>query len=112
MSQQVETQTEVLFTESPASWNIRYLTPEGFVCQLTLRDDVGIRLLEKSRAAMQELMEMGCSPYPSNNGNGKVEKDPKAWCAIHNCEMKRWEKDGKVWYSHKQDDGWCYGKKS
>ena len=50
MSKQTETQAEVLFTESPASWNTRYLTPDGFICQLTLREDNGVRLLEKTQA--------------------------------------------------------------
>ena len=26
------------------------------------------------------------------------------------CEMKRWDKDGRVWYSHKADGEWCNGK--
>jgi hypothetical protein len=29
---------------------------------------------------------------------------------IHECEMKRWEKDGRIWYSHKVDGKWCTGK--
>ena len=112
MSKVNENQMDVLYTESPASWNTRYLTPEGFICQLTLRDDNGVRLLEKSRSAMQELILLGCLPYPTHDTNGKEVKDPKAWCTIHNCEMKRWEKGGKVWYSHQVDDSWCYGAKS
>ena len=43
--------------------------------------------------------------FPSN-GNGNVHL-----CPIHNVEMRRWEKDGRVWFSHKTDDGgWCGGK--
>lgn len=114
MTQQNEIQPEVIYTESPASWNTRYITPDGFVCQFTLRDDNGVRLLEKTQAAMQELLETGCLPYPTNlqavenNSNG----NPQAWCSIHNCEMKRWEKGGKTWYSHQSVDGWCYGDRS
>ena len=38
------------------------------------------------------------------------QPDP-AWCAIHNISMKRREKEGQVWHSHKADDGtWCKGK--
>ncbi len=41
------------------------------------------------------------------NGNGH---DP-AWCPIHQCEMRRFEKGNQAWYSHKTDDGaWCNGK--
>jgi hypothetical protein len=41
----------------------------------------------------------------------KVGDAPREdWCSIHNTEMYRREKDGKVWYSHKPDDGpWCKG---
>lgn len=28
--------------EAPASWNTRYTTPPGFVCQITLRADIEI----------------------------------------------------------------------
>jgi len=113
MTQQNETQTEVLFTESPASWNTKYMTPEGFVCQLTLRDDNGVRLLEKTLSAMQELLMSGCLPYPINlHGVEKnLNGNPDAWCSVHNCEMKRWEKGGKVWFSHQTQDAWCYGGK-
>lgn len=37
--------------------------------------------------------------------------DP-AWCPIHAVAMKRHEKDGNAWYSHKAPDGtWCRGKR-
>lgn len=40
------------FTEAPASWNTRYVTPEGYVCQITLRGDSGKDLLEKADIAL------------------------------------------------------------
>ena len=47
MSQNNESNgVEVLFTESPASWNTRYQTKDGFVCQLTIRAEKGKELLE------------------------------------------------------------------
>ena len=97
---------DVLFTEAPASWNTRYVTPEGFVCQITLRADSGKDLLERANVALSFLLDHGYSPT-DNNHNGKDSK----WCPIHQCEMKRREKDGKYWYSHKLDEGgWCRGK--
>jgi hypothetical protein len=97
MTDQEQYQTEILFTESPASWNTRYITPGGFICQITLRDEVGMRLLKKAQAAIQDLIEDGCVPYPTNNANGQVTKDPRAYCPIHQCEMKKWSKNGKSW---------------
>lgn len=96
---------DVLFTEAPASWNTRYITPEGFVCQITLRADSGKDLLERANAALAFLLDHGYSPS-DNNHNGKDSK----WCPIHQCALYRREKDGKVWYSHRLDEGgWCRG---
>ena len=99
------------FPEAPASWNTLYLSPEGFRCQLTLRGESGREIIEKAQAAIQHLQAQGCQPQPTHtraNGNGQP-KDVRI-CPIHQTEMRRWEKDGKVWYSHKLDDGWCKGK--
>jgi len=96
------------FLEAPASWNVRYATTSGFVCMLTLCSETGLELLEKADAALSFLLEKGYSPCDNNNHhNGKETK----LCPIHNCEMKRREKDGKTWFSHRlEDGGWCRGK--
>ena len=107
---------EVLFTESPASWNTRYITPEGYSCQITLRGENGKDLLEKAGIALAFLAEHNYLPDPGfrrygngnggNNGNGQGKI-----CPIHGVEMKRREKNGSVFYSHKTENGsWCYGK--
>jgi len=119
-----ETISTTLFTESPASWNTRYITSDGFSCQLTLRSDNGKDLLEKANHALAYLREQGCIPFFGySRGNGYQETNnnqannnrenpngDSGWCPIHELEMKRWEKNGKVWYSHKVDKKWCYGK--
>ena len=114
---------ELLFNEAPASWNTRYISPEGFECQLTLRAESGSELLEKVNGAITHLLNSDCQPYSyrggysknnqakKSNGNGKQQNSNPAWCAIHECEMKQWERDGRSWYSHKSSDGgWCKGK--
>ena len=64
------------YLEAPASWNTRYLNPEGFVCQITLRAESGRDLLEKANVAIAYLVETGCTPCeaitirPKSNGNG------------------------------------------
>ena len=113
---------EVLFSEAPASWNTRYIDPNGFECQITLRGENGSELLEKTANAITYLLELGCVPYTyyrsvprgtepqkSNGNNG--HKEDGAWCPIHECEMKRWEKEGRIWFSHKVNGSWCSGKK-
>ncbi len=99
---------ETSFLEAPASWNTRYITPGGFVCQITLRGENGKDLLERAGVALAYLAEHQCLPDTSfhKNGNGESKQ-----CPIHHCEMKKREKDGKVWYSHRMEDGgWCRGK--
>lgn len=99
---------ESTFLEAPASWNTRYITPAGFACQLTLRGENGKDLLEKAGIALTYLADHQYMPdagfRKNGNGDGKM-------CPIHHCEMKRRDKDGKTWFSHKAEDGsWCYGK--
>jgi hypothetical protein len=48
----------------------------------------------------------------SGNSNGKQTQaetpaPPKEhFCEEHNQEFKRHERDGRIWYSHRQGDGW------
>ena len=120
--------SELAFSEAPASWNTRYLDPNGFECQFTLRGESGQEVLEKADAAIAFLLSNDCSPVGNHytnssktsanvpeNGNGNNHAAPSnggnhaSWCPIHNVEMKRWEKDGRVWFSHKAGDEWCSG---
>ena len=128
-------QPNVLTFESPASWNTRYITPDGFECQLTLRGESGQELLERVQAAISYLLKSGCKPctngkYSSHiaadnsnhastqeetnkadtHDNGIGNGTDQSWCPIHNVAMKRWEKNGRVWFSHKVGDQWCTGK--
>ena len=101
---------EVLFTDAPASWNTRYITPQGFVCQITLRGENGKDLLEKAGTALTFLIEHGYKPDTNHRNNGNGNGEGKR-CPIHQSWMKRYEKEGKTWFSHKLEDGsWCYGK--
>ncbi len=96
---------EAICTEAPASWNTSYVTQDGFVCRITLRGETGKDLLDKASVALSYLMEHGFQPERSQRRDTKL-------CPIHQAEMKKFEKNGKSWYSHKLDDGsWCNGGK-
>ena len=97
-----------IFTEAPASWNTSYVTPDGYVCRITLRGENGRDLLEKASSALAFLKQHGYMPEQKVSRNRKGETRQ---CPIHKCDMRRFEKDGKSWFSHKAEDGsWCCGK--
>jgi hypothetical protein len=100
-----------IYSEAPASWNTSYLTPDGFVCRITLRGETGKDLLEKAGVAISFLLEHGFKPEKPASKNGSASGDTKL-CPIHQVDMKHFEKNGKSWFSHKLDDGsWCSGGK-
>lgn len=74
MPENTSLKSNTVAMEAPASWNTRYTTPQGFVCQLTLRADSGIEMLEKAQAAITHLRKTGRTPCdamvfrPFNNG--------------------------------------------
>jgi len=110
------------FAEAPASWNVRYRTPEGFDAMLTLRGASGEDVLPRAERAIVWLQEHGCEPTTGHGGNDngykedEQEPDTKV-CPIHHVAMKRREKQGDVWWSHKAVDPstgaeyWCRGKR-
>ena len=115
--------SDALFTEAPASWNTRYISPEGFECQLTLRGETGQELLDKAQGAITHLLNTGCKPYSYHKSNAQSQNSnvqsgngangstgDQGWCPIHQCSMKRWEKNGRAWFSHKFNGDWCSGK--
>ncbi len=112
---------DIQFTEAPASWNVRFITPGGFQAQLTLRANNGSDLLDKADAVIRYLMSQGCKPNShgittASSRSSSTKKgtsqpsNTKEWCPIHQCEMRHWTKNGRSWLSHKVGDTWCQGK--
>jgi hypothetical protein len=113
--QHAETTTTRTWTEAPASANIKFRL-NGFDTMLTLRADSGAELLPKLEAAMDWLAKKGAAPTASANGNGggNGQAETKV-CPIHHVKMRRREKNGQSWWSHKATDPdtgeeyWCRG---
>jgi hypothetical protein len=113
------------YSEATATWSVRYIY-NGFECLLSIQAETGSEALRKAESAISHLIEAECAPFHKNatNGNHKgnghnskatvlVKTDGKnPTCPIHNIEMKKWSKNGRTWYSHRWDDGWCNGKES
>lgn len=82
--------------EAPASANCHIIL-EGRQVQVTLRDTDETRLLQRLAALLKQY------PVPVQ------PERPHGWCAIHNTQMKLTQKNGRSWFSHKTDQGWCKG---
>jgi hypothetical protein len=112
--QHTETTTTRTWTEAPASANIKFRL-NGFDTMLTLRADSGAELLPKLEAAMDWLAKKGAAPTASANGNGRNSQAETKVCPVHHVKMRRREKNGQSWWSHKATDPdtgeeyWCRG---
>jgi hypothetical protein len=92
--------------------NVR-LTIGGREVQWTLRDTDEGRLADRltallARYPLPQAPAPPATPRPPQTGG--VQEI--GWCAIHNMEMTLNTKDGRQWWSHRTDDGWCKGKKA
>lgn len=79
---------ESAFTEAPASWNTRYVTPEGFTCQITIRGENGKDLLEKAGIALAFLLQQGYKPEENHRGSHNYNGQDRKLCPIHRCDMR------------------------
>jgi len=69
---------------------------------------------KKAQAMLYEELAQQLASLFNHDAERASQKPPgqstnPSWCPIHKVEMKRREKDGQVWYSHKTKDGWCGG---
>jgi hypothetical protein len=87
--------------EAPASVNV-HLQIAGRQVQLTLRDTDETRLLARLQAVLAQ--------YPLPQTPVQASSQGEGWCSLHAVPMQRNEKEGRTWWSHKTDQGWCKGK--
>ena len=112
--------------ESPFSWNCRYANKSGFPCQITSRAEDSKTLLERINSIEQWLVATGATPAgpetpavvvapvvaPSTQEAPPTDR-PLGWCTTHDTQMTLHNADnGRSWFSHKVDEGWCRGKKN
>ena len=87
--------------EAPASVNV-HLTIGGRQAQLTLRDTDESRLLARLEAVLAR--------FPLPQAPPQAAAPYHGWCQIHNTQMRQTTKNGRSWWSHRTDQGWCQGK--
>ena len=100
--------SDVMLPEAPVSWNMRYTSSQGYDCQLTLRGTDPSEVLTLADQLMAKMGEVGVgNGHGRSRGNGQsgAKTDGAAWCAIHDCAMTRYEKNGRACYSHRIEAG-------
>ncbi|MGI6276846.1 MAG: hypothetical protein ACOYKH_04160 [Brevefilum fermentans] len=116
------------YSEGTATWATRYIDPSGFECMLSLQAESGLEALRKAESALAHLKDAQCIPLRKdspesakksfNKPSGatvliKPEGDEKnPTCPLHGVEMQKWSRNGRTWYSHRWEGGWCNGKQS
>jgi len=132
MSEEIE--FEVTHNEAPYQVSFLGLTSGGWDCIFVIRSMTEDGLTTSMGSLIARLEGYGVQPISSGkhiNSNGNQPQhsaqpeqpepppnfadapqvDP-GYCPIHQVSMRKWEKDGRSWYSHKIEgtDNWCKGK--
>jgi hypothetical protein len=96
--------------EAPASATLKAWNPDNYGVMFTIRDFEARALFSRVNNFIRVLKAEGWKPDWIQNGEAKKEDHGPEWCPIHKTVMKQFTKEGRSWYSHKQDDAWCNGK--
>jgi hypothetical protein len=87
--------------EAPCSVNCHVLIA-GRQVQVTLRGTDEAEVLTRLEAVLARYPVPQPPAQPQGHGEG--------WCAKHSVQMTLNNKNGRIWYSHKTDEGWCKGR--
>lgn len=61
-------ENKIQLPEAPASVNFTYKRKDGFIVQLTLRDETGKEVLKRLDGAIAEIVKTGGAPYEKSFG--------------------------------------------
>ena len=82
------------------------LSAEATVEYAEAWQEVQARLYQELGQQLKTLWTIKANEH-ATNGNGKPDIMPDHYCQEHKVAFKRYEKNGRVWYSHKAGDKWC-----
>ena len=94
--------------EAPASATLKVWNQDNYGVLFTMRDTDSRKLYVRVNNFIKVLKADGWKADWLQNGS-KVEHGPE-WCPIHNVAMKKYTKEDRSWYSHKNGDAWCNGR--
>lgn len=92
------------YTEAPASFTVKAISPQGFDCMLTIRDNDSGKLMPRALKALEWLGAQGFTPT-GRGGRGNANGNAPL-CPTHGTPMK--PSKGKGWYCPQKvadDDG-------
>jgi hypothetical protein len=105
--------------EAPCSCNV-YVSISGHKVQVTLRDHDEQRMLTRLQTILERypVPQAPASAQPQGTNQLTPQQHHAAvmhrtvtdFCPVHNVAMQLNTKDGRSWWSHKTDQGWCKGK--
>jgi hypothetical protein len=103
--------------EAPCSVNC-HVTISGRQVQVTLRGQDEQEVLARLEAVLQRYPQPQPAPQASSQGQLSPQqhnalamgKQVTGVCPIHGVQMQENEKQGRRWWSHRTDQGWCKGK--
>jgi hypothetical protein len=99
--------------EAPVSITLK-ATLHGHEVMVTLRGTDFASVKAQVEQASQWLSVQAPAQPPTQppaQGTTQHAHDDSPYCHAHNAVLKRYERNGQVWYSHKTADGrWCRGK--
>ena len=81
---------------------------QGHEAMLTIRGQ-SPEEFQRNLAAVRGLLDA----VPQNNGTAQPapsQPHGQGWCAKHSVQMGQTTKEGRSWWSHKTEQGWCKGK--
>ena len=90
------------YSEAPASFNVRAISPQGYDIQLTLRSEQAGELMPRVLTCLEWLEQQGFRPtgqgraQPSSNGHHSGGNAPT--CPTHNRPMKQSQHRPGEWF--------------
>jgi len=110
---QPQGETALALPEAPVSITLK-ATLHGHEVMVTLRGTDFASVKAQVEQASQWLrIQAPAQPPTQPPGQGKTQSahEDSPYCRAHNAVLKRYERNGQVWYSHKLPNGqWCRGK--
>jgi hypothetical protein len=97
--------------EAPVSITLK-ATLHGHEVLVTLRgvDFASVKAQVEQASEWLRVQAPAQPPIPPSPGPTPPAHDESPYCHTHKAVLKRYERNGQVWYSHKTSEGrWCRG---